>query len=146
MNKSVYSLRLQITKRLLKLDPSANTDGDGETFANIQYEWKFELQNLQQLGPAEISTLVTWVVNSYLRPQEEKLKHSLTCRCVSLQTASGNRQPSPFLFPSLCPPCVPGQTPPPLQHLLRTRSPFSNIFSLLAEKGPTGFWSQRDAF
>ena len=73
-------------------------------------------------------------------------KHSLTCRLVSLQTASGNRQPSPFLFQCPCPPVHQDRAHLPYNICDAQESPFSNIFSFLAERGTRGFLSQRDAF
>lgn len=66
--------------------------------------------HLHQPQPAEISTLaVAGVVNSYLRPQQEKLTLSLTCRCVSLWT-DGQWKQTAFPFPLPVP--VPPSPPP----------------------------------
>lgn len=109
------------------------------------------LQGLHQLGPAYISKEVTQVVNSYLRPQEGKHKlhtHTHTDSRGDVYPCRQSVETDSLPLPVPVSPHPVRQDRPHLRYNIcyAQEGPFSNIFSLLAEKGTRGFWSQRDAF
>lgn len=101
-----------------------------------------ERHSPNQLGPAHFH----WSDIYEKGRKTQTLTHVESC----IPADSENRQPCRFLSQSLCIPplaCLPGQTPPRLQHLLRTRTSFFQIFLAVWQNGVWEvFWSQRDAF